>query len=192
MGLISGCRYLKVNLKAKMYIYVNSTIQRCPNKIIKLFLIEEFFHLPPVSTTPVVTLELRISPRIFRKIRNGPNGILWGWGETDWWMKPGARNLVTLSLLRISSSYPLFFHRVDAKPKSYCKRGDYSNFFSVHNRTFSLEPGSDSLAKLEAANSNDFTYGFWGIPKRREIQRQYDRRKYSETEEKERKAFLYI
>ncbi len=38
MGLISGCRYLKVNLKAKMYMYVNSTIQRCPNKIIKIFL----------------------------------------------------------------------------------------------------------------------------------------------------------
>jgi hypothetical protein len=49
MGLISGCRYLKVNLKAKMYIYVNSTIQRCP-QIIKNFLIEDFFHLPPVST----------------------------------------------------------------------------------------------------------------------------------------------
>jgi hypothetical protein len=22
-----------------------------------------------------------ISPRIFEKIRNGPNGILWGWGK---------------------------------------------------------------------------------------------------------------
>jgi hypothetical protein len=43
MGLISCCRYLKVNLKAKMYIYDNSTIQRCPNKIIKIFLIEDFF-----------------------------------------------------------------------------------------------------------------------------------------------------
>ncbi len=37
-------------------------------------------NLPPVS---VVHLDLRISPRIFEKIRNGPNGILWGWGETD-------------------------------------------------------------------------------------------------------------
>ncbi len=87
MGLISGCRYLKVNLKAKIYTYVNSTIQRCPNKIIKIFLIEDFFHLPLVSTTPVVNLELRISPRIFEKMRNGPNGILWGWGETDSWKK---------------------------------------------------------------------------------------------------------
>ena len=57
-----------------------------------------FFHLPPVSTTPVVNLDLRISPRIFEKIWNGPNGILWGWGETDWWKKPEAKNLVTLSL----------------------------------------------------------------------------------------------
>jgi hypothetical protein len=39
--------------------------------------------LPPVSATPVVNLELRISPRILEKIRNGPNGILCGWGVTD-------------------------------------------------------------------------------------------------------------
>ncbi len=57
METISGCRYLKVNLKAKIFIYVNSTTQRCPNTIIKIFLIEDFFHLPPVSATPVVHLE---------------------------------------------------------------------------------------------------------------------------------------
>jgi hypothetical protein len=34
----------------------------------KAFLIEDIFHLPPVSTTPVVHLELRISPQIFKKI----------------------------------------------------------------------------------------------------------------------------
>ncbi len=28
--------------------------------------IEDFYHLPPVSTTPVVHLELRIFPRIFK------------------------------------------------------------------------------------------------------------------------------
>jgi hypothetical protein len=33
----------------------------------KKFQIEDFFHLPPVSLTPVA-----ISPRIFEKIRNGP------------------------------------------------------------------------------------------------------------------------
>jgi hypothetical protein len=36
-----------------------------------------------VDTGAVVHLYLRISPRTFEKIRNGPNGILWGWGETD-------------------------------------------------------------------------------------------------------------
>jgi hypothetical protein len=80
---ISGCRHLKVNLKAKIYIYVNSTTQRCPKKIIKTFLLEDFFHLPPVSLTPVVHHEPRISPRIFEKIRNGRNGILRCLGETD-------------------------------------------------------------------------------------------------------------
>jgi hypothetical protein len=39
--------------------------------------------LPPVSLTPVVNLELRISPRIFEKNRNGPSGIVRGLGETD-------------------------------------------------------------------------------------------------------------
>ncbi len=33
--------------------------------------------------TPVANLELRISPRIFEKNRNGLDVILWGWGETD-------------------------------------------------------------------------------------------------------------
>jgi hypothetical protein len=67
MGTISGCRHLKVNLKVKIYIYFSSIIQRWPNKIIKIFLIEDFFHLPPVSLTLVANLELRISPRISEK-----------------------------------------------------------------------------------------------------------------------------
>ena len=46
-----------------MYICVNHTIQRCPNKIIKIFQIEDFFHLPSVSLTPVVNLELPISKK---------------------------------------------------------------------------------------------------------------------------------
>jgi len=40
-------------------------------------------NLPPVSVTSVVHLDLQISPQIFEKILNVPNGILWGWGETD-------------------------------------------------------------------------------------------------------------
>jgi hypothetical protein len=67
MGTILDCRHLKVNLKEKIYLYVNSSTQRCSKKIIKIFLIEDFFHLPPVSTTPVVHLELQISPRILEK-----------------------------------------------------------------------------------------------------------------------------
>ncbi len=38
-------------------------------------------NLPPVSLIPVVHLGLRISPRIFEKIQNGPNVILWGGGK---------------------------------------------------------------------------------------------------------------
>ncbi len=78
MGTISGCSNLKLNLKAKIYIYINSTTQRCPSNIIKIFHFEDFCHLPPV-----VHLKLRISPRMFEKIRNGPLDILRDLGETD-------------------------------------------------------------------------------------------------------------
>jgi hypothetical protein len=78
---LSDCRQLKMNLKKKIYLYDNSTTQRCQKEIMQIFLIEDFFHLPLVSTTPVVHLELRMSPRIFEKIRNGRNGKLKGLGE---------------------------------------------------------------------------------------------------------------
>jgi hypothetical protein len=38
-------------------------------------------NLAPVSLTPVVNLDLRISPRIFEKIRNDPNVIIRALGE---------------------------------------------------------------------------------------------------------------
>jgi hypothetical protein len=37
MGKISGCRHLKVNLKAKIYIYVNSTTQPVDSCITKFY-----------------------------------------------------------------------------------------------------------------------------------------------------------
>jgi hypothetical protein len=40
-------------------------------------------NLPPVSLTPAVHLDLRISPRIFNKIRNDPNVIIRGLEEDD-------------------------------------------------------------------------------------------------------------
>jgi hypothetical protein len=65
MGTISDCRHLKVTLE--IYLYINSSTQRCSKKIINTFLIEDFFHLPPVSTTTEVNLELQTSPRILEK-----------------------------------------------------------------------------------------------------------------------------
>jgi hypothetical protein len=48
--------------------------------------------------TPVANLELGISSRIFEKIRNDPNGIIRGLGETDSRKNLEAKTLVTLSL----------------------------------------------------------------------------------------------
>jgi hypothetical protein len=43
------------------------------------------FFLLPVPLIPVVPLDLRISPRIFEQVWNGPEGILRGLSETDSW-----------------------------------------------------------------------------------------------------------
>jgi hypothetical protein len=48
IGTISDCLPLKENLKEQIYLDINSTTQRCPIKMIKTSLIEDFFHLPPV------------------------------------------------------------------------------------------------------------------------------------------------
>jgi hypothetical protein len=61
MRIISDCYTFQVDLKENIFLYVNSTTQWYPKKIVKTFLIEDFFHLPPVSTTLVVHFELRIS-----------------------------------------------------------------------------------------------------------------------------------
>jgi hypothetical protein len=61
-------------------------------KLLKYFCLKVF----PFATA--ATLELRISPRIFEKIRNGPNGLIRSLGETDSRKKPEAKNLVALSL----------------------------------------------------------------------------------------------
>ncbi len=82
MGTISDFWNIKVTLKEKTHLYIKSITQMCPKKIIKTFLTEDFFYLPPMSTPPVVHLVLRISSLIFEKNFNGPKGILWCLGET--------------------------------------------------------------------------------------------------------------
>ncbi len=61
--------HLKLNLNEKIYLYVNFTTQKCLNKIMKTFLIEDFFFTFAicVKDTMVVYLELRISLQIFGK-----------------------------------------------------------------------------------------------------------------------------
>jgi hypothetical protein len=43
--------------------------------------------------------------------RGGPNGILWGWEETDSKKKPQAKNLVTLSPFKLQGRKRLDFLR---------------------------------------------------------------------------------
>ncbi len=43
---LSNCWQLKMSWKKIFFLYVNSTTQRCPKEIMKIFLIEDVFHLP--------------------------------------------------------------------------------------------------------------------------------------------------
>ncbi len=61
---------------------------------------KEIRKLPEHKKTMGRKLNLRISPQIFEKIWNGPNGILRGLGETDSWKKPEVENLVTFKLFQ--------------------------------------------------------------------------------------------
>jgi hypothetical protein len=44
-------------------------------------MIEDFFHLPPVSTSLVVHLELQISPEIFEKFETALTVYSGAWGK---------------------------------------------------------------------------------------------------------------
>jgi hypothetical protein len=92
MGKISDCWHLKWISKEK-FIYMLTLLPKGVKKSVKTFLIEDFFHLPPVSTTPVMHLELLVPPLIFEKIRNGPNGILRGLGGNWFMKKPEVENI---------------------------------------------------------------------------------------------------
>ncbi len=72
---------LKWTWKEKIVYMLTPLLKGLPKIIIKTFLIEDF--LSPVSTTLMVHLAQRISPKLFKKILNGPIGILRGLGETD-------------------------------------------------------------------------------------------------------------
>jgi hypothetical protein len=62
-------------------------------------MIEDFFHLPPVSTTPVVHLELRISPQIFLKKFETTLLVYSGaWGKLIHEKTRSTRDTVPLSL----------------------------------------------------------------------------------------------
>jgi hypothetical protein len=78
-----GTPTVSTTLAAKFAIGAISVIDSCPNKIIKTFLIEDIFHLPTVSMTAVVHLELQISSKYLKKFETALLGILRGLGETD-------------------------------------------------------------------------------------------------------------
>ncbi len=65
---------------------------RCKVHLIKLWTkylkkcyLKIFLFFSPVSLTLLINIHSRISPRIFEKIQNGPNGILRGPRDTDLW-----------------------------------------------------------------------------------------------------------
>ncbi len=94
------------NLSAVSLTLVNSlsAVSLTPTKNFRLFgyfpvtRITPAINFLPVSLTPLKNIHSQISPRIFEKIQNGPNGILGCLVDTDSCKKPEVENLVSDSL----------------------------------------------------------------------------------------------
>ncbi len=81
MGKISDCLHLEGKLKNTIYLYVSSSPKGVHTKYLKLFLLKIFHLPPPVSTTPVVHLELRISRKVLKKFETALMGYLGVWDK---------------------------------------------------------------------------------------------------------------
>ncbi len=80
-------------------IYVLTLLSKgVQTKLLKFFWLKIFLICHRCQQHWWSTLSCEYLREFSKKIWNGPTGILWGWGETDWWKKPEAKNLVTLSL----------------------------------------------------------------------------------------------
>jgi hypothetical protein len=85
-------KYAKISSLGVMYTQLGSSQK------MKKIIPENFSLLSPVSLTTLNNIHSQISPRIFEKNRNDPNGILRGQGDTDLRKKPEVENLVSDSL----------------------------------------------------------------------------------------------
>ncbi len=98
MGKISDCWHLNVNLKQNIYKYINPTTRRCPNKIIRTFLIEDFYICTRVNDTSGAPWAANIFAN-FLTIRNCTNGLLRSLGELIFektWSRKKSRDTVPL------------------------------------------------------------------------------------------------
>jgi hypothetical protein len=81
--------------------YQTAYTQKCPNKIVKSFLNEDFFYLPSMSTHQWCTLNFKYIREFSKKIFYCPNGILGVLGETDSRKKPEVKNLMVMFLFKV-------------------------------------------------------------------------------------------
>jgi hypothetical protein len=64
-----------------MLALLHTGVQMSNVQIMEIYLFDDFFHLPLVSTTPVVHLELRISQRICKKFKTALMVYSGAWGK---------------------------------------------------------------------------------------------------------------
>jgi hypothetical protein len=121
--------------------------------------------LSPVSLIPVVHIDLRISLQIFVKIRNGPNGILWGWGElSEKTRSKKSRDTVPFAVLlydEVCSNRFLFLS--GQKSEKYLGRGIQP---AHHHKRQKLEPFflSSSAAGRMRTNNCCCWCALWLLP----------------------------
>jgi hypothetical protein len=80
---LSAVSLTPVNSFLAFWLFPRDKIKMTPAINFSLVSLTSLNSLWPVSLTLAINIHSRISPRIFEKIQNGPNGILGGLGDPD-------------------------------------------------------------------------------------------------------------
>ncbi len=165
MGTISDCWHLKKWTSVKKFFYVLTLLPKDVENT-ENFSDWRFFHLPLVSMTPMVHLELQISLWILaKKILNGSNSVLRGLGETDsckktWSQKTRGTVPWRKSIFTIFASYPQSYlsSKIDSHNIIYSERQlllpSFMIIFVSYLKKQKIMRGAAITPKLLAGNSN--------------------------------------
>ncbi len=147
--------------RKKNYLYANWMTQRCPKEIIKNFLKKDYFHRCRWHQWQTFSCEY------LREIRNGPNGIIRGLGETDSWKKTRSKKSRDTVPLKTATFRPLKW-RTDCNYTvdlvSYCVEVSENVAFAFFRHAKFWKPLNKILSREVPLSLSSWTKTFFLVP----------------------------